>query len=288
MLTKIAKRIQSRLSRKGLKVESKDIRTYLENSVSNVNNITDQETNQATDYFMSTATKLTVIQEDVEPMLTNEAAPEQETLTNNNSEALEATPEISICVDVENGNIQPTFTGEPEILGTVDSANEVNTLTTGNNSHPVTSDQPTETLPQSQHQVDRTGWYQPAPLATATKSELVSSTAQSLGIALSTQEVETIATNINTASEDLSDSLEEIKGAIIAFISYKANLNSQKIDDTLTEISQVAADKFNQNSEQFTDGLRQINQQMQQQRTDFKSKVKATLSAFAIPAIKAG
>ncbi|MEB3150903.1 MAG: hypothetical protein VKL60_18035 [Sphaerospermopsis sp.] len=47
MLTIVAKRVQSRLSRKGVKVELKDIRTHLENTVSNVNKITKQETNQA-------------------------------------------------------------------------------------------------------------------------------------------------------------------------------------------------------------------------------------------------
>lgn len=286
MLTIVAKRVQSRLSRKGVKVELKDIRTHLENTVSNVNKITKQETNQATDYFMSTATKLTVIQEDVESMTTNEAATELETLTNNNSEelepetTLETTPETSICVDVENGNISPTITEDKETLGTV---HEVNTLTTDNNSHPVTADQDTENLPQSQHQVDRTGWYQPAPLANTTKSELVTSTAQGLGVVLNEAEIELIATNVNCSSDDLQETLEEIKGAIIAFIQHRIANNSQKIDETLQEIVQVATDGFNANSQQLTDGLRNINQQLQQQSKNFKSKVKSTLKCFQLP-----
>ncbi|WP_413176477.1 hypothetical protein [Anabaena azotica] len=283
LLNTVATRIQTRLSRKALKVALGDIKDYLKANAGNIENITDVEVNQATEYFMNNSTKLTVFPQDAAPITTE-------------------VEETFSSVDAENGNIATSTQIELETLETEQETTEVDNgiqLVNSNldtnlddidsqDLHPTTSDQPTENLPQSQHQVDRTGWYQPAPLATTEKSELVSSTAQSLGIALSTQEVETIATNINTASEDLTDSLEEIKGAIIAFISYKANLNSQKIDDTLTEISQVAATKFNENSEQFTDGLRQINQQMQQQRTDFKSKVKATLSAFAIPAIKAG
>ncbi|MTJ23000.1 hypothetical protein FJR06_17415, partial [Dolichospermum sp. UHCC 0352] len=121
-------------------------------------------------------------------------------------------------------------------------------------------------------------------LATATKSELVASTAGELGIVLNTGEIELIAQNVNYSSDDLQESLEEIKSAIIAFVRHKIALNSQKIGETLEEITQVATDGFNQNSQQLTDGLQNINKQLQQQRTDFKSKVKATLSVFQLPA----
>ena len=121
-------------------------------------------------------------------------------------------------------------------------------------------------------------------LATATKSEIVASTAGELGIVLNTGEIELIAQNVNYSSDDLQESLEEIKSAIIAFVRHKIATNSQLIDDTLQEITQVATDGFNQNSQQLTDGLQNINKQLQQQRTDFKSKVKATLSVFQLPA----
>ncbi|MFM6080944.1 MAG: hypothetical protein ACKPCI_20945, partial [Dolichospermum sp.] len=105
-----------------------------------------------------------------------------------------------------------------------------------------------------------------------------------LGIVLNTREIELIAQNVNYSSDDLQESLEEIKSAIIAFVRHKIALNSQKIDDTLQEITQVAADGFNQNSEQLTTGLKQLNRQLVQQSTDFKSKIKATLSVFQLPA----
>jgi uncharacterized protein YukE len=285
MLNKVATRIQSRLSRKGLKVVLGEIKEQCIKTFQNIENPTKVEINAVTDYFMNNATTLTVITEDIEAVTTNEAATELETLTNNNSEELEpeTTLETSISVDVENGNIQPTITEDKETLGTVDSANEVNTLTTGNNSHPVTADQDTENIPQSQHQVDRTGWYQPAPLANTTKSELVTSTAQGLGVVLNEAEIELIATNVNCSSDDLQETLEEIKGAIIAFIQHRIANNSQKIDETLQEIVQVATDGFNQNSQQLTDGLRNINQQLQQQSKDFKSKVKSTIKCFQHP-----
>ncbi|MFM5891404.1 MAG: hypothetical protein ACKOQS_24450, partial [Dolichospermum sp.] len=125
---------------------------------------------------------------------------------------------------------------------------------------------------------------EPAPLATTNKSELIASTAGKLGIELSIADIELIAQNVNYSSDDLRESLEEIKSAIIAFVRHKIAFNSQKIDDTLQEITQVAADGFNQNSEQLTTGLKQLNRQLVQQSTDFKSKIKATLSVFQLPA----
>jgi uncharacterized protein YukE len=121
-------------------------------------------------------------------------------------------------------------------------------------------------------------------LATATKSELVQQTAGELGVILNTGEIELIAQNVNYSSDDLQESLEEIKSAIIAFVRHKIALNSQKIGETLEEIAQVATDGFNQNSQQLTDGLQNINKQLQQQSTDFKSKVRSTLKCFQLPA----
>ncbi|MHC5719683.1 MAG: hypothetical protein ACYTX0_48500, partial [Nostoc sp.] len=51
-------------------------------------------------------------------------------------------------------------------------------------------------------------------------SELVSNTAENLGIVLNTQEIADIAENINYSSDDLYNSLDEIKSAIIAFVRY--------------------------------------------------------------------
>lgn len=120
-----------------------------------------------------------------------------------------------------------------------------------------------------------------------TKSELVANTAGELGFTLNSSEIEAIAQNVNYSSDDLQDSLEEIKGAIIAFIRHKFAVNSQVIDEALEEISQVAAVGFEDNSRQLTEGLQGINAQLQGQSRDFKSKVRSTLSAFAIPDIKA-
>lgn len=227
-LNTVATRIQTRLSRKGLKVALGEIKDYLIANAGNIENITDVEVNTTTDYFMSNATQLTVISDVVEPTTTNEAASELETLTNNNSEELETTPETSICSVME-------------------------------------------TLPQS------------SQLTTTTKNELVSSTAVNLGIELSTQDIENIADNFDAGSDDFTQTLKQVKGAIIAYVQHKIASNNQKITDTINEISQVASDGFEENSQTLTNGLKQLNQQLVQQSTDFKSRLTGTLSRFKLP-----
>ncbi|MFM7408858.1 MAG: hypothetical protein ACKO3K_19925 [Cuspidothrix sp.] len=251
MLTIVAKRVQSRLSRKGLKVELKDIRTYLENTVSDVNKITKQETNQATDYFMSTATKLTVIQEDVESMTSNEAATELDTLTNNNSDELE-----------------PETTTNPSTIEELEEFYNHPALFT-----PKTEN---EEIPQS------------SELATTTKNELVSSTAQNMGITLDTSEISLIAENINDSTDTLEQDIDTIKAAIIAFIEHKAMVSQQKINNLITEVREVVSEKNQENSQLLSDGLTNINNDIQEANKQFKSNVKKALAAFTIPTIKAG
>lgn len=121
-------------------------------------------------------------------------------------------------------------------------------------------------------------------LATATDTELVRSTAQSLGIVLDTKEISEIAANINHSSDDLRDSLDDIKSALVAFVRYKSSLNSQRISEVIEEINDIVADEFSSNSRQLTQGLESINQNMQQQTADFKKKVSTAISAFKVPA----
>ena len=122
------------------------------------------------------------------------------------------------------------------------------------------------------------------PLATATKSELVASTAGELGIVLNTSEINQIADNFDAGSDDFSATLEQVKGAIIAYVQHRIATNNQRIVDTINEISQIASDGFADNSQTLSDGFKHLNQQLQQQSTDFKSKLAGTLSRFQLPA----
>ncbi|MFM6071918.1 MAG: hypothetical protein ACKPB9_10105, partial [Dolichospermum sp.] len=122
-----------------------------------------------------------------------------------------------------------------------------------------------------------------APLATTTKNELIASTAGKLGIELSTADIENIADNFDAGSDDFTQTLEQVKGAIIAYVQHKIASNNQKIVNTINEICQVASDGFEENSQTLTNGLKQLNQQLVQQSADFKSKLAGTLSRFKLP-----
>jgi uncharacterized protein YukE len=238
MLTTISKRIQSRLSRLGVKAALGEIKEQCDRLIPDIDNATETDILNVTEYFMNNATKLAVIDD----------------------------------VALEQTEVEETLTTEDvDIVDTVD--NVINTA----------SIQDIDSIDLHTNEAALDTENQTA-LATATKSELVASTAGELGIVLNTGEIELIAQNVNYSSDDLQESLEEIKSAIIAFVRHKIATNSQLIDSTLQEITQVATDGFNQNSQQLTDGLQNINKQLQQQSTDFKSKVRSTLKCFQLPA----
>ena len=218
MLTTIAKRVQSRLSRLGVKATLGEIKEQCDRMICDINNTTETDILNVTEYFMNNATKLTIVNDDVP--------------------------------DVHTASIQDI-----------------------SNDGAIAVSNPNETITN-----------EPAPLATTNKSELVATTANNLGIVLNQSEIELIAENVNYSSDDLQETLQEVKTAIIAFINHRVAQNNQKINETVQEIVQVATDGLNQNSAALTDGLRTINHQLQEQSKDFKSKVKASLKCFQLPA----
>jgi len=125
---------------------------------------------------------------------------------------------------------------------------------------------------------------QKTALATTTKSELISHAANSLNIELSTTEIEAIASNFTASSDDFTTTLDELKSAIVAFINHKVSCNNTMITNTINEIYSVASDGFESNNQHLNNGLSQLNQALNQQSADFKSRLKNTLARFQIPA----
>jgi hypothetical protein len=203
MINKVSTKIQSRLRRKGLVISLPSIKKYLVDNTKNVLNITDDETNKATDYFMQQSIKLTVIE------------------------------------DVDTVSIQ-----------SVDITN-------------ATSDN---------------------TVLANTTSELVASSAGQMGIVLDASEISLIAENINDFSSDLDSDLDAIKSAIMAFVTHKASVNQAKINSFINEVRDVVINDSNKNSQLLGDGLRSINNDLQQTNRDFKSQVTKALAAFKISA----
>jgi hypothetical protein len=219
MLNTIAKRIQSRLSRSGVKVSLSEIKTQCEQMIKDIKNPTEEELLAVQQHFMDNATQLTVINDDVDTVLTES---------------------IQELVEVEEETIAPQT--EPE----------------------------------------------PAPLATTPKGEMITATANQMGIILDASEISLIAENINNSSDDFDQDIDSIKAAIMAFIQHKSMINQSKINELIHEVREVVGAKNTENSQLLSEGLKQINSDIQEANKQFKSNVALCITAFDIPALKAG
>ena len=222
MLSTVAKRIQSRLSRAGVKVVLGEIKEQCDRLISDIDNPTETELLAIQNYFMSNANQLIVISDVVD-------------IVNNVDSDIDDVNTSSIQEDIEETAIAP----------------------------------------------------QTAPLATTTKSQLITTTADQMGIALNAQEISQIAENISISSDDFEQDIDAIKSAIMAFINHKSMINQSKIDELIHEVREVVGAKNSENSQLLSDGLRSINQDIQEANKAFKSNVSKALAAFDIPALKA-
>jgi len=118
------------------------------------------------------------------------------------------------------------------------------------------------------------------------KSELVASTAQSMGIELQLSEIQNIASNVNYSGDSLGESIADIRAAITTFVEYKAQVNQQKINHMITEVRATVNQRNKETSQRLNNGLSQIAKDIKEADTDFKSQVKSALKCFAIPANK--
>jgi hypothetical protein len=219
MLTTIAKRIQSRLSRTGVKVALSEIKNQCEGMIKDINNPSEEELLSVQGYFMDNANQLIVIPDNIDTVLTES---------------------IQELVEVE---------------------------------------ETTAIAPQTD----------PAPLATTSnKGELVGATAHQMGIILDASEISLIAENINNSSDDFEQDIDAIKSAIMAFINHKSMINQSKINELIHEVREVVSEKNSENSQLLSDGLRSINNDIQEANKAFKSNVRTAIAAFDIPALKAG
>ena len=230
MLTTIAKRIQSRLSRSGVKVALGEIKEQCEKLIVDIKNPTEEDLLAVQEYFLESATQLTVINDDVDTVLTES---------------------IQDIEDVHTASIQELDNQEGLAIAP-------------------------EPAPE------------PAPLATTPKGEMITATAHQMGIILDASEISLIAENINNSSDDFDQDIDAIKSAIMAFINHKSLINQSKINELINEVREVVSEKNSQNSQLLSDGLKQINSDIQEANRAFKSNVALCITAFDIPALKAG
>jgi len=102
------------------------------------------------------------------------------------------------------------------------------------------------------------------------KGELIKSAAQEMGVTLTPEEITQVAQDINATSDSIEETLGEIKAAVINFINYKVQSNSQKITSAMEEITQVATEGLDRNSQELKRGLSGVNSLLKGRATDFK------------------
>ncbi|QLE59932.1 hypothetical protein [Nostoc sp. TCL26-01] len=287
MITTIAKRIQSRLSRQGVKVSLGEIRPIYKELVKDTNKPTDEEISAIVEHFTNNATKLSVISEELE--IDTTATTEEE-------------PEV-IALIPQSEEPETVPTGEE--LATVDSnVNDVNQLQTTeydtNTEESETSmcvsdengnlDAPAQIQRETLTQFHTKGneELEETAIALQEKSELVASTANDMGITLSIEEVTAIAENFDYASVNSDYEIAEIESAITAFVQHKAQATKQKITNMVQGVRETVTRLDNENSQLLNDGLREINNDIKRGSHKFKSQVTTALKAFALPPSKTG
>ena len=258
MVNKIATRIQSRLSRKGLKVTLGEIKTVYSQMVADDQSPTDAEVDAVTNYFLDQASKLATVGNEPTETTEEELAPVPG--GNDQSDDLETVHTLSTDVDTVLDTTLDSMDGlEPAPNNVLDS-------------QPV--------VKQDEHQG--------GAIALQETSELVASTAESMGITLNIEDVTAIAENFDYASQASDDELEEIKSAITAFVQHKAQITQQKITNIVQEVKQTIHNLDAENSQHLNKGLREISQDIKSGSERFRQQTRQALKVFALPPSKAG
>jgi hypothetical protein len=229
MLNTIAKRVQSRLSRAGVKVSLGEIKEQCEMIISDIENPKEEEILNVQMQFYNRSSNLSI-----------------QNLDNN----IDDVSIQNLDNNIDDVSIQNLDDNIDDLFAPV-STQETNTL------------------------------------APTTKSQLIATTSDQMGIALNAQEISQIAENISICSDDFEQDIDAIKSAIMAFINHKAMINQSKINELIHEVREVVSEKNQENSQLLSDGLRSINNDIQEANKAFKSNVSKALAAFDIPALKA-
>ncbi|MBD2248236.1 hypothetical protein [Nostoc sp. FACHB-888] len=101
------------------------------------------------------------------------------------------------------------------------------------------------------------------------KSELVATTAKSMGIELHLSEIQNIASNVEYSGDSLDESIDDIRTAITTFVEYKAKNNQQKINDMISEVRATVSQRNQETSRWLNNGLSQIASDIKQGKPGF-------------------
>jgi hypothetical protein len=124
MLTTIAKRVQTRLSKQGVKITLGEIRPVVEQMINDIDNPTDQEVLSVVAHFLSTATKLAVVDD-----VTTEQTEVEETLTHENVDTVNNVDNAINTASIQDIDSSDLYTNEAAL--TTDQPAPLATTTKG-------------------------------------------------------------------------------------------------------------------------------------------------------------
>ncbi|BAY20249.1 hypothetical protein NIES21_61190 (plasmid) [Anabaenopsis circularis NIES-21] len=125
-------------------------------------------------------------------------------------------------------------------------------------------------------------------IAVQEKSELVATTAQSMGLILNAEEIESIADSVDSTTDNFEFMLSEVKTALLEFVRYKAESNNQKIAQTMDEVVEYAETKFSENSQHLSERLQDLKSRISATDTRNKSQLTLILNRLKLPTCKTG
>lgn len=228
------------------------------------------------------------------------------TLKNNSLEVLGTVIESKILELYPNHETQWNNDGRAEVIKSITNDHKITetiNAIASPTSKTITHYQEVETLTQEEIQEEELDILTPveesiespeyeedevSAIALAEKADLVTATAQDMGIELKLSEVESIASDLDYSGDSLEEGISNIESAITAFVEYKAQVNQQKINHMIDEVRATVSQRNQETSQHLNNGLNQIAQDIKQANTDFKSSVRSALKCFAIPTDQTG
>lgn len=261
-MTDYIKRIQSNLSRKNIKLSKPVIREELERLGYNNETLTD-------DLAVSILNKLVIkFSNEVEPMpLIQEIETPQDSELITNVQEIELSQEQELSHQDANTNLDTNtrteaLTEAPTDLNLIERVEVENQV--------IESEEEAETR---------------IVVSEGEKHDLITSQSSVLDVQLSELETIELCSQIPDVFDDYKSFVDSVTSAIKAFVDDKFDHQETKtVDDSISELRQHIANRQARLDTKFAQGLNEVKGDLEQIRSNIKSRQSAILERFRIPA----
>ncbi|BDA76548.1 hypothetical protein CAL7716_107140 (plasmid) [Calothrix sp. PCC 7716] len=280
-MTDYIKRIQSNLSRKNIKLSKSVIREELEQLGYNNETLTD-------DLAVSILNKLVIkFSNEVEPMpLIQEIEPPQDSELITNVQEIELSPNSELIT-----NIQEIELSQEQELSHQDANTNLVTNTRTEASTEASTEVPTDLnlieRVEVENQVIESEEETETKIVVSEddKHDLIATQSSVLDVQLSELETVELCSKIPDVFDDYKSFVDSVTSAIKAFVDDKFDHQETKtVDDSISELRQHIANRQARLDTKFAQGLNDVKEDLEQIRSNIKSRQSAILERFRIPA----